>query len=209
MRKISEIKELPVLSIQDGVNVEKVCRVAVNPATRKAEFVSFAGAPWYEPQMVMPWSKLNSIGRDLITIKSRKDISQVNDELRKSLARTSEIVGQDVIDSSGRVMGRVADLAIDEASGEVRKIMLTDGIAVDISSVVTIGPSAVIVEAGAEAQQSPAFSESEFLLGKTVSADVSDEQGNIIIKAGTVISMKEIDAAKAGNALYDLVTGVK
>lgn len=209
MRKVTEIKELPVLSIQDGANLEKVCRLAVNPVTKKVEYLAFAGTPWYEASWVMPWSKVFAVGKDMITIKNRKDISLVNEDLRKALARTVEVIGSEVIDSSGKLGSTVTDMAIDEASGEVRKLILADGAVLDISAVVTIAANAVITEGGHEEQAAASFSENEFLLGKTVAADITDEQGKTIITAGTVITGKEIEAAKAGNALYDLVTGVK
>ncbi len=210
MKKVSEIKLLPVLSIADGANVEKVSRVAINPTTKKIEYLAFAGTPWFEPQAVLHWSKVRSVGKDMLTIKSRKDIGLVNEELRRTLSRTMEIIGLDAIDSSGRILGVVADLMVDETAGELRKIVLNDGTALDVASVVTIG-AAVITEGSAEEEEeaAPAFSENDFLLGKTTAQDISDDQGNVIIAAGTVITNKEIEAAKAGNALYDLVTGVK
>jgi uncharacterized protein YrrD len=208
MRKATEIRELPVLSIQDGTNAEKVTHLAVNPVTRKVEFLSFAGTPWYETPWVMPWGKLRAIGRDMITIKTKKDLALVNDEIRKALAKTVEVIGAAVIDSSGKIGAKVIDFAVDEASGELRKLILEDGSALDISAVVTISASAVITETGGE-DQGAAFSENEFLLGKTVAVDITDDKGEILITAGTVISAKEIETAKAGNALYDLVTGVK
>jgi uncharacterized protein YrrD len=209
MRKASEITELPVLSIQEGVNTEKVSRFAVNPATKKVEYVSFVGTPWFEVPNMMPWSKIKAIGRDLITIKTKKDITPVNDELHRQLSRTVEIIGTEVIDSSGRMSGKVTDFAVDEATGDLRKIMLTDGGLLDISAVVTISATTIVTEGGAEDKGEAPFSESEFLLGKTVAANISDDNGAVIIPAGTVITAREIEAAKAGNALYDLVTGVK
>jgi sporulation protein YlmC with PRC-barrel domain len=208
MRKATEIRELPVLSIQDGVNIEKVCRLAVNPTAKKVEYLCFAGTPWYEAPWVMPWSKLRAVGRDMITIKSKKDLVQVNDELRKSLAKTVEVIGSEVMDSSGKFGGKVADIVVDESTGDLRKILLEDGSTLDISTVVTIGVATVITEMGGDSQ-SAAFSENEFLLGKTVAVDIMDDKGNMIISAGSVITGKDIEAAKAGNALYDLVTGVK
>lgn len=208
MRKASEIKELPVLFIQEGAGGEKVNRLAVNPAAKKVEYLSFEGTPWYEAPWTMPWSRLRSVGKDMITIMSRKELQQVNEEIRRQLGRLVEVVGSEVIDSSGRIGGKVADYVVDEASGELRKLILEDGNVLDIGVVVTIGAGTVITEAGGEAQ-APAFSENEFLLGKTVAVDIADESGNVIIAAGTAITEKEIEAAKAGNALYDLVTGVK
>jgi sporulation protein YlmC with PRC-barrel domain len=209
MKKASEIRELPVLSIQDGSSVEKIARLAVNPATRSVEYLAFAGTPWYEPPWVLPWSKLKAVGRDLITIKSRKDMAQVGDDLRRQLSKTVDVIGAEVIDSSGRLCGSVADYVLDEATGELKKLMLADGGALDISAVLTLGAQAVVVEGGAEdAKQAAPFSESEFLLGKTAAVDISGDKG-VVVAAGTVITRKEIDAAKAAGALYDLVTGVK
>jgi sporulation protein YlmC with PRC-barrel domain len=208
MRKATEIKELPVLSIQDGINIKKVNRLAINPETRKVDYLCFDGTLWYEAPWVTPWSKLRAVGRDMITIKSKKDLVQVTDELRKALARTVEVIGSEVMDSSGKFGGKVADVVIDEATGDLRKIILEDGSTLDNSAIVTIGAAIVITETGDDSQ-SAAFSEHEFLLGKTVATDILDEKGNVIIPAGTIISGKDIEAAKAENALYDLVTGVK
>jgi uncharacterized protein YrrD len=207
MRKASEIKSLQVFSIQDGANVESVSHLALSPASKKVEFLAFAGTPWFEVPFVIPWSKIKAVGKDMITIKTSKDVSQINEELRKTLAHTVEIIGLPVIDSSGKRGSKVADFTLDEVSGSLLKVMLEDGVVLDAASIVTISGSAVVTEGGE--LDKPAVSENEFLLGKTVAADIADDKGKVIIAAGTVVTAKEIEAAKAGNVLYDLVTGVK
>jgi sporulation protein YlmC with PRC-barrel domain len=233
MKKSSEIIKLPVLSIQDGTSVEKIARLAVNPANKAVEYLAFAGTPWYEPPWVLPWSKLKAVGRDLITIKSRKDMAQVNDGLRQQLAKTVDVIGAEVIDASGRLCGTVADFEIDEVTGELRKLDLEDGGILDAGAIVTLGAQVIVVEGGIEIKEtkpevkpepkpkaeakaeakpetkSPAFSESDFLLGKTAAVDITDDKGHVVIAAGTVVTAGEIEAAKAAGALYDLVTGVK
>lgn len=237
MKKSSEILNLPVLSIQDGTSVEKIARLAVNPASKAVEYLAFAGTPWYEPPWVLPWSKLKAVGRDLITIKSRKDMAQVNDSLRQALAKTVDVIGAEVIDASGRLCGTVTDFEIDEITGELRKLDLAEGFILDAGAIVTLGAQAIVVEGGIEFKESklepkpdikpkteskteakaetktetksPAFSESDFLLGKTAAVDITDDKGTVVIAAGTVITAGEIEAAKAAGALYDLVTGVK
>lgn len=207
MRKATEIKQLPILSIQDGSNVEKVLHLAVNPASKKVEYLALAGAQWFETPSVIPWGKLKAVGRDLITIKSKKDIAQINDDTRKALAKSVAVTGADVIDSSGQICGKVVDFAVDEAGGELKTLFLDNGSELDAATIVTISAATVVTDAGGEEQAS--FSENDFLLGKTVAVDITDDQGAVIIAAGTVISAKEIEDAKNGNALYDLVTGVK
>ena len=51
--------------------------------------------------------------------------------------------------------------------------------------------------------------QSEFLLGKTVAADVLAEDGTVVVAAGTTITAEVIDAAKLANALFDLVTSAQ
>lgn len=208
MRKASEIRDLPVFSILDGANIEKVSHLALNPSTKKVEFLAFAGTPWFEVPFVIPWSKLRAVGQDMITIKTSKDVAQVNDELRKTLEHTVEIIGLPVIDSSGRRGSKVLDFAVDEVSGSLQKIMLEDGVVLDAGSVVNMSVNAVVTEGG-ELEKPATVLENEFLIGKTVSDDIADDKGKVIVKAGTVITEKVIEAAKAGNVLYDLVTGVK
>ena len=204
MRKASEIKELNLLSIQEGKKLEKVSRLTVNPQNRKVETFAVAGAPWYQAPEVLPFARVRSIGRDLIAIANSRDIVAADG----SLAPLVDITGLPVLDAVGQVGSTVADFAIDEATGSLVKLFLADGGEVDASQIVTISAAAIIVgEVGAAA--SAVDAQSEFLLGKTVGADVTTDDGTVVVTAGTVVTADVIDAAKLANVLFDLVTSVQ
>jgi uncharacterized protein YrrD len=210
MRNQSEILKLPILSIQDGENFSKVSRIVINPVTRKADYLVLEGAQWYETPALLPFSKIKSIGRDLITIKGKKDLVAVTEELKKALAPLVEVTGIHVIDSSGEYISKVADFSIDPATGALDKLFLDDGSIVEASTIVTLSAAAAITDAsGGGAAQEEVDPEVQFFIGKTVTEDIMDEQGNILIASGTVITHKEIDAARSRNALYELITAVK
>lgn len=208
MRNQSEILKLPILSIQDGASIGSVGHIVVNPVSRKADYLVLCGAPWYETPALLPYGKVKSVGRDLITVRSGRDLVAVSDELKKSLAALVDIVGVSVIDSSGEVVSKVADFALDTADGSLQTLFLADGSAVEAAKIVTISACAIITGEGAE-EAAEEDSEVQFFLGKTLSDDILDDQGNVLLAAGVVVTHNEIEIARSHNALYELITAVK
>ena len=208
MRKCSEIKTLPLLSIEEGKKLEKPCRLAVNPQTRRVDFFTVSGTPWYQAPVVLPFAKVRSIGRDLIAIANSRDIVAA-DGVAASLASLVDIKGLPVLDAVGQVVSPVADFAIEESTGALVKLILADGAEVDAADIVTISAAAVIVGSAPKAAAPAVDPQSEFLLGKTVAADVLAEDGTVVVAAGTTITAEVIDAAKLANALFDLVTSAQ
>jgi sporulation protein YlmC with PRC-barrel domain len=211
MKKASEIFALPVLSIADGAAVDRIARLAVDPESRRVEYAALSGTPWYELPRVLPWSALQAVGRDLVTIANREGISRVDEALRAKLARTVDVIGARAVDTAGRECGTVADIELDEATGELKELILEGGGSLEMGKVLALGAQAVVAEGGAAAarkREAPG-DENDILLGKTVAADISDGKGKVVAKAGTVVTRKVIEAARAAGALFDLVTGVK
>ena len=210
MRNQSEILKLPILSIQDGENFSKVARLVINTVTRKVDYLVLEGALWYETPALLPFAKVKAVGKDLITIKAKRDLLAITDELKKQLSPLVEIIGINVIDSSGEYIGKVADYSIDTANGSLAQLYLEDGSVVEAAMIVTLSASAAITDSSGSAEaQEEADPEVQFFIGKTVIEDILDDVGNVLIAAGTVITHKEIDAARSRNALYELITAVK
>lgn len=209
MRNQSEILKLPILSIQDGSSAGSVGRIVVNPVSRKVEYLVLAGAPWFETPALLPYGKVKSVGRDLITIRSGKDLVAVDAELKHALASLVEVVGLRVIDSSGEVVGEVADIALDTADGSLKELILADGASIDASKIVTLSAAAVVTDEDGAQEASDEDPEVQFFLGKTLCEDIADDQGNVLLNAGIVVTHKEIEIARSHNALYELITAVK
>lgn len=209
MRKQSEILKLPILSIQDGSSIGAVGRIEINPVSRKADYLVLAGATWYETPSLLPYGKVKSVGRDLITVRTARDLVAVTEELKRALVPLVDVVGLSVIDSSGEVIGKVADIALDTTDGSLKELILADGATMDAAKIVTLSAAAVVTdENGAQAaeEEDP---EVQFFLGKTLSEDILDDQGNVLLGAGVVVTHKEIEIARSHNALYELITAVK
>lgn len=209
MRNQSEILKLPILSIQDGSSIGSVGHIVVNPVSRKVEYLVMAGAPWFETPALLPYSKVKSVGRDLITIRTGRDLTGVTEEIKHGLASLVEVVGLSVIDSSGEVVGKVADIALDTADGSLKELILADGTKIDGSKIVTLSAAAVVTDENGSQESSEEDPEVQFFLGKTLSEDIMDEQGNVLLNAGVVVAHKEIEIARSHNALYELITAVK
>lgn len=152
MQRISDIVGKTIVSAATGEKVGQVADVLVNEAgTRLVGLV--IGGGLLGSEHVLPYEDVQTLGKDAVVARSADRLMEPREwhNQHSSGSRSSAIRNRRVITSTGRQLGSVKDLRVNEHTGTVEGYEIgTGGLRskrriVPQSGGLTIGPDAVIV----------------------------------------------------------------
>lgn len=210
MKNASFVQNLQVVSIREGQVSGKPQSLLVNPDTKKVEYlvlkdVNADGVAMLSMQNVV------SIGEDFIVINALADIKKAYQSrvYFEALDRGFSLLGIRVLAVSGDIMGAVTDYEFDTKTGEIHSIS-SDDTTFTGEQITMITKNMIFVNTDGTPIELPKDDEGidnesvSYLLGKTLTANVTDESGNIVAIEGTVITQEIIREAQKYDALVQL-----
>lgn len=133
MRRGKEIIGLPVVDLASGERIAEVRDLIYDDEARQVTALLVEKGSLLRSAKVIPWEDVYSIGTDAVTIRGVKCIKSVK-RAGPSLGGGNRYLHKQVITTSGQYLGRVDDIAINTATGQVLGCVLTDGIVGDFIS---------------------------------------------------------------------------
>lgn len=124
MKKGRELKNLPVIETATGQLVGYVREIKVQENSRISGI--YVTSPDNEICYV-PWGNIGSIGRDVIFIKTEENLKVKSVPVEKNTYS-----GSWVMTASGKNLGTVEDIVIEESNGNVVGYEISDGYLKDI-----------------------------------------------------------------------------
>ena len=218
MNSASTVAKLSIVSINEGEQVAVVQNLLVNRKSKKVEYLSVVHSGSDALPALLSFKDIMGIGKDYIIIKSADDIKVINDD--KSLVPGAKdcllLTGIRVLSSAGNIIGTITDYVIDEKSGEIEKLLLDDDQEIDGNKLLTLSAKFVLADIDGETGDT-LDTEAEvgldeesiaYLVGKTVNADITSEDGEFFITKGTVLTGELIEEAAKHDALLRLTMGI-
>ena len=218
MNSASTVAKLSIVSINEGEQIAVVQNLLVNRKSKKVEYLSVAHSGSDALPALLSFKDIMGIGKDYIIIKSADDIKVINDD--KSLVPGAKdcllLTGIRVLSSAGNIIGTITDYVIDEKSGEIEKLLLDDDQEIDGNKLLTLSAKFVLADIDGETGDT-LDTEAEvgldeesiaYLVGKTVNADITSEDGEFFITKGTVLTEELIEEAAKHDALLRLTMGI-
>lgn len=219
MRKLSEIRELPVMEILNGSVAGKVRDIVMNPDTKEVIMVMEEGV--FFDYHILRKEDAMGIGHDFIMIKTGQAIqsSRENAELAKLLTEYYSIIGLMVITSKGNIVSHIKDISIDEDSWQIAEIILEDGKVYTKNQLLSVSSKYVFVqededtvseeEDTVQEEETEKEDEVSYLTGMTVMEDVTNADGTFTVTKGTVLTEEVVAQAKEQDMLARLVMNVE
>jgi sporulation protein YlmC with PRC-barrel domain len=128
MIRATELGGRAVIDMDAAEKLGKIEKVILDPdARRVAGFVVAHGASLLNEgtRITLPASAVHAIGPDAVTV--RRDPQMVDEEPRlEVLPRVSDVVGRKVVTETGRLLGTVNDVLIDDEDGRIVAYTLAD-----------------------------------------------------------------------------------
>jgi len=172
MKKMSELRGMPIVSLQEGEQLGQVDGLIIDPATLQVVALLLDRRTASKEEQVVATANVRSVGEAAITVEDRASLVPIARIARiQELARAKKpVVGKTVMSERGTRLGEVADLEIDPQDFRIAGLVLRGslwrkGTTIPADRVRSIGRDAVIVreEAGAAPVEEvpPAASEPE------------------------------------------------
>ena len=157
MKKSKEIIGLPVMSIEDGIQIGSVQDLVINPKQKNVEIL-LLDEKNTEAEMLKgcPYLSIEAVGDYAVTVKSLDriiDVLNVN-SLKELTSNEIYIYECKVITNKGEFLGNATEFSINLENGQIEKIHYQidggDENSVDINDVITIGTELIVIEQSAE-----------------------------------------------------------
>lgn len=145
-----EIIGKPVISMADGMKVGDVKDLLIDTSSLVATTLVLSNE---EEGSHVPWEKLKSLGKDVITIDDRTAV-QPKTKPVEPVRSFHELAGTTVVEGAGTVIGTLKELELDE-TGHIRTFSTKAGgvfglgtkdSTVAVNEIRTIGPRLITVE---------------------------------------------------------------
>lgn len=215
MKKGLQVVGMPVMGIKEGVQCGIAKSFVIDAQTKKISALILKGDKNEFDLRMIRTSDILNIGRDFIMTKTAENVREVVNAGVLIL-----LFGMNCVASSGDVVGKVKDFSFVENTGEILGLEIDSGAEFNGNEIVTISSDFIFLSnemkseangasTGSNGLSSYEREQREFLIGKTVSSNIVDASGKVLIAKGTVISESDIDIAQRAQLLTDLTLSVE
>lgn len=127
MRKSKQLLSTPVISIEEGQQIGFVKGLLIDPSLKQVVALIIEQKGWFKEQKFIPFSKINSIGEDAITINRNSNAARESNlpNVVKLLKSNVKLTGARIVSENGTLLGYVDEYYIDLTSGQLVGIELT------------------------------------------------------------------------------------
>lgn len=117
MKKSVDILGLPVISISEGLELGTAKGLVINPAQGAVAALVIDDGKWYLGAKLLPFTAIAGLGESAITVESASNVVPVSGapDLEKLLAAGVTVIGAKVLTKTGRIQGKITEIAVDAA----------------------------------------------------------------------------------------------
>lgn len=143
---VSDIENTILIAQKEGALIGNVTNIFISLNSNKL-FAIEAKKSFWGNKTYINTNEIESIGEDIILIKSKKSMNSINDKLfHKEYKSLKELKGFRITNLSGKHIGELKDLKVSLTSFEIKELLLESGKIISISSNdMTIGEDEVLV----------------------------------------------------------------
>ncbi|WP_461200202.1 PRC-barrel domain-containing protein [Anoxybacillus sp. TBDG-1] len=210
MKSSTQVIGLPVISIQNGVQLGQVKSLVVNPEKGTVDFLIVDQENWEISMKAIPFRNVIGIGEFAVTVEEERAVLDLNViPIANELVNKKIAIKQaKVMTRKGQLLGEATEFYIDEETGQITGIEVqigNDCRVVRADHVITYGKELLIVHE--DAQQTVVSDVSELLSLKGTQVEPLIEQ----IAPKTVeteldeLRRKQIDMLTGKRVLKDIV----
>ncbi len=127
MRKSRKLISMPIVSLEEGMQIGLVRSLVVDPAKMEIAAIVIGRRGWFREQKIIPYSKVRNIGTDVITIDKSSNVQKTFSlpEILKLVKERANPIGTKVIAENGTVLGLVDEFYIDELTGRITSLEIS------------------------------------------------------------------------------------
>lgn len=126
MIKSQKLISLPVISLEDGLEVGIVRDLVIKPSAKVVYALIVDQRKWFKDQKIIPFSKIRSIGDDAITIEQNNSAQKPANlpEMVGLIKENVALIEAKVIAEDGTTLGFVEEYYVDRHTGAILQLEL-------------------------------------------------------------------------------------
>jgi uncharacterized protein YrrD len=161
MRKSRKFVSMPIISLEEGVQIGTVKSLIVNPAKMEIAAIVVGQRGWFKEEKIIPYLKISKIGNDAITVDQSGNAQKpINlPEILKLIKEKADPIGAKVIMEDGTILGSVDEYYIEENTGIIKELELSSRFLESLykgkallstEHIRTIGPEVIVAKNSAQ-----------------------------------------------------------
>ncbi|RIW37772.1 photosystem reaction center subunit H [Bacillus salacetis] len=126
MKKSTEIVGLPIISINDGVEIGSVKSLVVNPEKGSVDFLTIEHEDWQVSVKAIPFKKVIGIGEYAVTVENGNAVIDLNEiPIANALVNKKiRINDTKVMSRKGQLIGEAKEYYVDDETGNIMGILV-------------------------------------------------------------------------------------
>ena len=161
MRKSRKFLSMPIVSIEEGLQIGKTRGLVVDPAQMEVAALIIEQRGWFREQKIIPYGKVKNIGGDAITVDQSSQVQKTTSlpEILRLIREKANPIGVKVIVEDGTLVGHVDEFYVEESTGKIVKLEISGKFLenlfkgkaqLSIQYVRTMGSDVIILKNGAQ-----------------------------------------------------------
>ncbi|AKS39098.1 photosystem reaction center subunit H [Anoxybacillus gonensis] len=210
MKSSTQVIGLPVISIQNGVQLGQVKSLVVNPEKGTIDFLIVDQENWEISMKAIPFRNVIGIGEFAVTVEEERAVLDLNViPIANELVNKKIAIKQaKVMTRKGQLLGEATEFYIDEETGQITGIEVQIGNEsriVRADHVITYGKELLIVHEDAQQTVASDVSELLSLRGTQVEPLVEQMTPKTVETELDELRRKQIDMLTGKRVLKDIV----
>lgn len=156
MKKSKQLLSMPVISLEEGIQIGRIKGLVVNPVRKKVAALVIEQRGWFKEQKFIPFTKVRSIGDDAVTVDRTNNVEKGVSlpEIVQLVKDRADLLGYKIIAENGTLLGYVDDYYVESFTGEIVGLefagsnigsFMKGKAYIDINFIKTIGKNVIVV----------------------------------------------------------------
>lgn len=130
MQKLRDLLGLQILEIETGIQIGEVREVVLDIEMASVIGIMIAGESWFTESQGIFFHDLFSLGRDAVTVRSRKAVSGIISS--EGTCYLHDLLSKQIFTETGLNLGVLVDVFFEATTGEIKAYQVSDGIITDL-----------------------------------------------------------------------------
>jgi len=225
--KSKEVAHKEVVSIKEGNSLGRIRTPVVDGARQRIIGFIVDDQKWYLETKIVRFATMRGMRQEVVTVDDDSSIVPVKNlyKIHPYLKDNIQLVGIKIFSEAGRLLGEVDDFIFNHQTGKIESYLIRNNfMSIGWKNVYSVGKEMLIVKDGLDLQEIPdaageisdvdlnsLFEQRQvsFLLGKILSRDMRDDNGDVILPAGSIIDDTSIGRMKTLGKFTELLMSVE
>ncbi|MBD3264303.1 MAG: hypothetical protein GF375_04290 [Candidatus Omnitrophica bacterium] len=225
--KSKDITGKDVISVKEGNKLGRVRFPVIDSNHQKVIGFIVDDPDWFLETKIVLFQSIRGMEEELVTVDDDSALTAVKrlDTIHSFLRENIQLINMKIISESGKYIGRIDDFDFNHQTGKINFYKIKDSnLIIDGRDTIALGKDMLIVKEEVSTlsgeEHTPSFNEfdlssvfekrqADFLLGKRVGRDIRDNEGELIIPAGSMIDENCIRNMRSAGKFTELLMSVE